>query len=78
MTTSDALAVRPSAGMPPNLTREQAQARAATVRVDSYDVEIDLTDEYGAPSEKTFRTRSTVRFTAEPGASTWMNCTSGM
>ena len=73
MTTSDALAVRSGAGMPPNLTRDQAHARAADVQVDSYDVDIDLTDEYGGPSEKTFGTRSTVRFAATPGTSTWID-----
>ncbi len=66
MTTPHTLATRPGAAMPPNLTREQAQGRAAGLTVDSYDVRINLTDEYGRASEKTFGTTSTVRFHAKP------------
>jgi len=54
----------------PNLTRDQAKERSATVRGPSYDVEIDLTDGAGGPSEKTFGSRVVVRFEAGPGAST--------
>ncbi len=54
----------------PNLTRDQAKERSATVRGPSYEVDIDLTDGAGGPSEKTFATRTVVRFEATPGAST--------
>ncbi|ANY05594.1 aminopeptidase N [Pseudonocardia sp. HH130630-07] len=58
---------------PPNLTRVQAQERAALLDVSTYDVTIDLTDGAGAPSERTFAVTTTVRFTAtEPGRSTWI------
>jgi aminopeptidase N len=58
----------------PNLTREQAEAQATLLDVHSYDVELDLTDGNGAPGESTFRSRSTIRFTArEPGASTFVD-----
>ena len=57
----------------PNLTREQAAARAGTVRTSSYEIQIDLTDGTGGPSEKTFATTSTIRFGAEPGASTFVD-----
>ncbi len=46
----------------PNLTREDAQARADLLDIGSYDVELDLTDGGGKPGEGTFRSRSTVRF----------------
>lgn len=50
-----------------NLTREEAQTRAALLTVDSYDVELDLTT-----SEKTFASTTTIRFTcAVPGSSTF-------
>ena len=58
----------------PNLTREDARQRAATVRVDSYDVTLDLTDADGGPSERTFRSRTTLTFAAtQPGASTFLD-----
>ena len=58
---------------PPNLTRAQAEERAALLDVSTYDVTIDLTDGAGAPSERTFAVTTTVRFTAaEPGGSTWI------
>ena len=41
---------------PPNLTRDQASERSATVTTSSYDITIDLTDGPGGPGEKTFRT----------------------
>src|SRR6185312_8118589 len=55
------------------LTREQAQHRARSVAVDSYDITLDLTDGAGGPGEKTFRTRSVIRFTASPGAQTFVD-----
>lgn len=57
----------------PNLTREQAIERAATVSVDNYRIELDLTDGSGNPGEQTFFSRSTVAFTATPGASTFID-----
>ncbi|RZL68913.1 MAG: aminopeptidase N, partial [Rhodococcus sp. (in: high G+C Gram-positive bacteria)] len=50
-----------------NLTREEAQTRAALIDVDSYTVELDLTT-----SETTFASTTTIRFTSrETGASTF-------
>jgi len=50
-----------------NLTREEAQARAALLDVESYAVELDLTT-----SETTFTSTTTIRFTcSEPGAETF-------
>lgn len=51
-----------------NLTRIEAQERKALVEVESYDIELDLTTD-----EKTFRSMTTVRFTATPGASTFID-----
>ncbi|MFF3570624.1 aminopeptidase N [Nocardia jiangxiensis] len=82
----------------PNLTREQAIARAATITVENYRVELDLTGEPTAVSDggtrgpsvvtqaaasgpdasaagtgETFFSRSTVTFTAQPGAETFVD-----
>jgi aminopeptidase N len=57
----------------PNLTREQAQHRSRTLGVDSYRITLDLTDGAGGPGEKTFRTRSVIRFTATPGADSFVD-----
>lgn len=54
----------------PNLTRDQAAERAALVTVDNYRIDLDLTDGAGAPSERTFRSVTTVTFSALPGANT--------
>lgn len=51
-----------------NLTREEAVRRAETVSVDSYDVVLDLTDH-----PETFAARTTVRFSAAAGASTFID-----
>ena len=52
-----------------NLTRDEAIARAALVRVDHYDVALDLTT-----SEKTFRSTTTVTFTGlQPGEDTFID-----
>ncbi|WP_448061208.1 aminopeptidase N [Cellulomonas hominis] len=51
-----------------NLTRDEARARAAVVSVDSYDVTLDLTT-----SATTFTSRTTVRFSAQEGASTFID-----
>jgi aminopeptidase N len=52
----------------PNLTRDQAVERAALVTVDSYQINLDLTDGSGAPGERTFRSTTTVVFDALAGA----------
>ncbi|WP_298747376.1 aminopeptidase N [uncultured Serinicoccus sp.] len=52
-----------------NLTRDEAAARSALIRTESYDVVLDLTR-----GSETFSTRSTVRFTcSRPGESTWID-----
>ncbi|CCH76118.1 Aminopeptidase N [Nostocoides japonicum T1-X7] len=52
-----------------NLTRSEAQDRAALVAVDRYDVHLDLTT-----SPETFRSRSTVTFAARvPGETTFLD-----
>ncbi|MGL3804677.1 aminopeptidase N [Paeniglutamicibacter sp. R2-26] len=51
-----------------NLTREEAQTRAELVSVDSYEVALDLTG-----SDTVFGSRTTVRFGAVPGSSTFID-----
>jgi aminopeptidase N len=51
-----------------NLTRQEAAARAETVAVDAYEVVLDLTR-----GERVFRSTTTVRFRATPGASTFID-----
>jgi aminopeptidase N len=51
-----------------NLTRAEARERAAIVQARSYDVELDLTT-----SPTTFASRTTIRFGATPGASTFVD-----
>jgi aminopeptidase N len=51
-----------------NLTRVEAEARKAVVDVASYEVVLDLT-----AGEKTFGSTTTVTFTAQPGASTFID-----
>ncbi|QHF24295.1 aminopeptidase N [Rathayibacter sp. VKM Ac-2804] len=51
-----------------NLTRSEAQERASLIQVDAYDVALDLTR--GA---ETFRSTTTVRFTATEGASSFID-----
>jgi aminopeptidase N len=60
-----------------NLRREEAAERARLLHVESYDVELDLTDASGEkPGENTFRSRSTVRFSCvEPGSATYIDLT---
>jgi aminopeptidase N len=54
----------------PNLTRSDALARAALLRVESYDVAVDLAE----PGRPTFRSTATVRFSANaPGAATFVD-----
>jgi aminopeptidase N len=58
----------------PNLTRDQAQQRAALLEVDSYRIELDLTDGGGKPGSDTFRSTSTVAFRSlSAEASTWID-----
>ncbi|MBD8505697.1 aminopeptidase N [Hoyosella sp. G463] len=57
----------------PNLTRDQARERAGIVSVESYTVQIDVTDGQGQPGADTFRSRTVVRFAATPGASTFID-----
>ncbi|GLZ37759.1 aminopeptidase N [Actinokineospora sp. NBRC 105648] len=62
----------------PNLTRDQAQQRAALLEVESYAIELDLTDGLGQPGESTFASRSTVRFTSrEAGVATFIDLIAG-
>jgi aminopeptidase N len=60
-----------------NLRRDEAVERARLLSVESYDVELDLTDGSGEkPGETTFRSRTTARFRcSEPGASTHLDLT---
>ncbi len=51
-----------------NLTREEAQSRAALITVDSYDVALNLTG-----SERVFGSHTTVRFSAVPGSSSFID-----
>ncbi|MCT9087593.1 aminopeptidase N [Streptomyces sp. ASQP_92] len=54
-----------------NLTREEAQRRAALLTVDSYEIELDLS---GAQEGGTYRSATTVRFdSAESGAETFID-----
>jgi aminopeptidase N len=58
----------------PNLTQEQAVERAALLEVDSYTVDLDLTDGAGRPGEDTFHSTTTVRFACRvPGSSSWID-----
>ena len=57
-----------------NLTRADAAARSELLAVESYDVEIDLTDGHGSPGTDTFRSRTVVRFScSRPGAETFID-----
>lgn len=57
----------------PNLTRDQAVERAALVTVDNYRIDLDLTDGDGKPGERTFRSVTTVEFSALGGADTYID-----
>ncbi|GAA2440352.1 aminopeptidase N [Streptomyces macrosporus] len=58
-----------------NLTRDEARERARLLRVDGYDVALDLRSAVGphtGDGPRTFRSTTTIRFRcAEPGASTF-------
>jgi len=59
---------------PPNLTRADAELRASRIAVESYVVDLDLTDGAGAPGETTFATTATVRFRGlQPGTDSWID-----
>jgi aminopeptidase N len=59
---------------PPNLTRADAQARAALLQIAEYEIALDLTDGSGKPGDATFASDTTVRFTChEPGAASWID-----
>lgn len=51
-----------------NLTRAEARERADLIAVESYDVSLDLTT-----GEKVFGSTTTVKFTAAPGSSTFID-----
>jgi aminopeptidase N len=51
-----------------NLTRDEARERASLLAIDRYDVALDLTT-----GDETFRSDTTIRFTAEAGASTFVD-----
>ncbi len=53
-----------------NITRAEAAERSALVAVQGYEVEVDLSTASESP---TFATTTTVRFTATPGAETWID-----
>ncbi|HYN68205.1 MAG TPA: aminopeptidase N [Ornithinibacter sp.] len=56
-----------------NLTREEADTRAALVSVDRHDVDLDVTT-----GPETFSTRSTIRFSCtRPGAETFLDFVGG-
>ncbi|MGI8665358.1 MAG: hypothetical protein ACR2N4_04925, partial [Jatrophihabitans sp.] len=58
----------------PNLTKQDAALRAGLLSVQSYDVVLDLTNADGGPSERTFRSRTTLIFDARrAGASTFVD-----
>jgi aminopeptidase N len=54
-----------------NLTQAEAAERAALVAVHGYDIDMDLT---GLPEGPQVRCRSVVRFSATPGAETFVDC----
>lgn len=56
-----------------NLTREEAQQRAATIATQSYVVELDLSGD----SEQRFTSTTTVSFSATPGSSTFVDLVDG-
>ena len=51
-----------------NLTRSEAELRSSAINTHSYLVELDLTT-----GDETFRSKTTVRFSAKPGTSTFID-----
>ncbi|MBB5153086.1 aminopeptidase N [Saccharopolyspora phatthalungensis] len=59
---------------PPNLTREQAEQRAALLEIQSYAIELDLAAGAGGPDVETFGSTTTVRFRSnQAGADSWID-----
>ena len=56
-----------------NLTREEAQQRAAVVSTETYVVELDLTLDPSDGGDTRFGSTTTIGFTATPGASTFVD-----
>ncbi|MGH3938848.1 MAG: aminopeptidase N [Pseudonocardiaceae bacterium] len=58
----------------PNLTQEQAVERAELLDVDSYTIDIDLTDGGGRSGAETFRSTTSVSFSCRtPGSASWID-----
>jgi aminopeptidase N len=58
----------------PNLTRTDAEARAELLAVQSYDLQLDVTDGAGHPGEGTFLSTTTVEFSCrQAGADTFID-----
>ena len=58
----------------PNLTRDDARTRADLLHIENYDIAIDLTDGGGKPGERTFRSTTTITFSAaQAGGSTFID-----
>ncbi|WP_414944957.1 aminopeptidase N [Amycolatopsis sp. cmx-11-32] len=58
----------------PNLTRDQAKLRADLLDVESYDIALDLTDGRGGPGEKTFTSKTKIKFaSARSGEASWID-----
>jgi aminopeptidase N len=58
----------------PNLTRDDAAVRAALLSVSSYDLFLDVTDGQGRPGAETFRSVTTITFSARTaGAETFVD-----
>jgi aminopeptidase N len=58
----------------PNLTRDDARVRADLLHVDSYQIYLNLTAGDGTPSDRTFRSRSEIHFSAgTTGSSTFID-----
>ncbi|MGH3459019.1 aminopeptidase N [Aeromicrobium sp.] len=60
-----------------NLTREEAQERAAVVSTETYVVELDLTLDPENGTHVRFGSTTTIRFGATPGASTFVDLVDG-
>ncbi|MCC5697537.1 hypothetical protein LH612_30765, partial [Klebsiella pneumoniae] len=59
---------------PPNLTRKEAEQRAALLEVQSYEIELDLSDGAGGPEVETFGSTTKVRFRSnQAGADSWID-----
>jgi aminopeptidase N len=56
-----------------NLTLTEAIERAGLLDIESYDIRLDLTNGAGLPGERTFRSRTEIRFRATPGSTTFLD-----